>query len=198
MMLPRKTFAAALLSLLAHAAPPTPNREFCAEMYDFTVSNGSVVENLVFNYTMCVSATAVSWKRVDAAKGELVFNGTHLITLSYNGRLGKHCSCDPSHTAKPLDALPFTLLSVPEDAVAQGARTVDGVDVTLWTSTEAADPVAGTPATALSFYVDGEDRLVRRAADAADDGTVTVNDFVARGGYSATVPAGAFAAPCAC
>lgn len=185
-LLALSALAAADAVLAAADAVPTPSQEFCADMYDTTLSNGTIVPQLVYNYTMCVSASKTSWTRVDPKFGKLVFNGTHLITVSKAPRTGTTCEVTPTRSANPLEELPFTLLDVPADATSAGAATVDGTACTEWRAAN------------VSFFVTATDELARRDAAADGGATVVRNDFFARGAYSRAVPADAFATPPEC
>lgn len=177
--------------------PPLPqlNGEFCADMFDATFVSGNLQPELTFNYTLCISASAKSWKRVDEGRGELIFNGTHLITLTASPRTGHpECTIAPSTSPDPLKGLPFTLLVIPDNAVMTGATTLDGQRTTMWQAL-----VGDSPETNLTFFSNNENQLVRRDSTTHDPKTTDVrNDFFARSNYTTTIPAGSFLAPSDC
>lgn len=196
--------AAALVWRQGSATPPpipALSMELCADMYDSTLSNETIVPQLTFNYTLCISASKTSWSRVEtagAAKGDaLIFNGTHLITLSNSPRTGKVCTIAPGTSPHPLEEPPFSLFAIPKTAIMDGATTVDGVRASVWRATVAAE--GKSPESWLSFYADADDQLVRRESltrDGGPDTTTTMrNDWFARGGFTTVIPPGAFLPP---
>jgi hypothetical protein len=138
------------------------------------------------NFVFGGESNLCAWPSRAPTIGKLVFNGTHLITVSKAPRTGTTCEIQPTRSANPLEELPFTLLDVPADATSAGAATVDGTACTEWRADN------------VSFFVTATDELARRDAAADGGATVVRNDFFARGAYSRAVPADAFATPPEC
>lgn len=118
-------------------------------------------------HQLCVDASRKSWKRVDAGKGTLIFNGTHLITLSESGRLKGKCTVAPTKGGDPLQAMPFTMIMVDQQASYNGSTQRDSVACDLWQHHRHTGEDAGADAL---WCVDEKRQVVQAALSVASSG----------------------------
>ena len=188
----------ALFALSDAQAPPTLARTFCTDKLDQTSVDGKVSPALTFKYRLCVDTDRKSWRRSDSGVGDLIFNGTHLITISV--RRGYTCSVSPPYQGDPLKAMPFTALVIDAGATPNGTTTLDGVDADVWVAHRDAVPAARQPDEFMYWYVSAARALVRATADVKPQGdypqgALLTYDYFASGNFTTDVPPGTFKPP---
>lgn len=191
--------AAAVRGNSPPTTPPLVNQLFCSDVLDQTFINGAPTPSpgLTFKYNLCIDTKSRSWRRVDAGIGDLIFNGTHLITLST-----RKASCTiEAYQGDPLKAMPFTEFIIDAQATYNGTTSVDGAEADVWHAHRIAQPNERQPDASMRWYVKRpSNELVLITADIGvqpnyPQPAVVRKDFFARGNYTTTVPRSVFEKP---
>jgi len=175
-----------------------PLSRFCTTMVDTVVVGNQKHPAVQSNYSLCVDTAKRHWHRIDPRFGELIFNGTNLITISRMGRLAGHCSVGlPEAPPNPAITMPFSMLRV--DQGAEKTATTNGL--TVWQHKR---PATGAePAETMYWFVNAAEQLVRSKCvtgvqHGVPNATVGTHDYFAAHNFTAEIPAGTFEVPARC